>query len=39
MLLRKYKFELLSEFPEPDYDSMVVGPKEGKNTVRYTKIK
>ena len=27
VLLRNYEFELLSPFPEPDYESMVVGPK------------
>ena len=39
VLLRKYKFEMISDFPEPDYDSMVVGPKPGKSMVKYTKLK
>ena len=27
LLLRSFEFELLDPFPEPDYDSLVVGPK------------
>jgi sterol 14-demethylase len=27
VLLRSYDFDIVSPFPEPDYDSMVVGPK------------
>ena len=27
VLLRSYEFDLLSPFPQPDYESMVVGPK------------
>ncbi len=33
-LLRNFEFELVSPFPEPDYDSMVVGPK-APSLVRY----
>lgn len=35
-LLRNFTFELLDPFPEPDYDSMVVGIKPCR--VRFTRI-
>ena len=37
-LLRNFDFELVDAFPEPDYDSMVVGPKPPCR-VRYTRRK
>jgi sterol 14-demethylase len=36
VLLRNFDFDIISPFPEPDYDSMVVGPKHG-CMVRYTR--
>jgi len=38
VLVSKYELELVSELPEPDYESMVVGPK-GKPIVRYKRRK
>ncbi len=38
ILLREYQFELLDDFPKPDYKAMVVGP-EGKCRVRYQRRK
>merc|ERR1711871_1053027 len=35
-LNRNYDMEIVSEFPEPDYTAMVVGPK-GKPMVRYVR--
>ncbi|KAL6771334.1 CYP51G1 [Auxenochlorella protothecoides x Auxenochlorella symbiontica] len=35
VLLRNFTFELVDEFPEPDWDSMVIGPKPTR--VRYTR--
>uniref|UniRef100_A0A061QTA1 Sterol 14 desaturase n=1 Tax=Tetraselmis sp. GSL018 TaxID=582737 RepID=A0A061QTA1_9CHLO len=35
VLLRNFEFELIDPFPEPDYESMVVGPKPCR--VRYTR--
>lgn len=37
VLLRNFEFELVDPFPEPDYESMVVGPKPCR--VRYTRRK
>lgn len=37
VLLRNFTFELVDEFPEPDWDSMVIGPKPTR--VRYTRRK
>nr|QQD79796.1 sterol 14 alpha-demethylase [Prototheca miyajii] len=37
VLLRDFTFELLDPFPEPDWDSMVIGPKPCR--VRYTRCK
>jgi len=37
VLLRDFEFELLDPFPEPDYESMVVGPKPCR--VKYTRRK
>ena len=36
VLIRKYEFELVGDFPEPDYEGMVVGPKHP-CTIRYKK--
>eukprot|EP00878_Enallax_costatus_P004843 GHUV01005097.1.p1 GENE.GHUV01005097.1~~GHUV01005097.1.p1 ORF type:complete len:497 (+),score=160.86 GHUV01005097.1:332-1822(+) len=37
VLLRNFDFEMLDPVPEPDYDSMVIGPKAAR--VRYTRRK
>lgn len=37
VLLRNFEFEMLDPFPEPDYTSMVIGPKPCR--VRYTRRK
>ena len=37
VLLRNFDFELLDPMPEPDYNSMVIGPK--KCRVKYTRKK
>lgn len=37
MLLRNFTFELVDPFPEPDWASMVIGPKPCR--VRYTRRK
>ena len=37
ILLRNFEFEMIDPFPEPDYTSMVIGPKPCK--VRYTRRK
>jgi sterol 14-demethylase len=37
VLLRNFDFELLDPMPEPDYNSMVIGPM--KCRVRYTRKK
>jgi len=36
-LIRNFEFELIDKFPEPDYESMVIGPKPCK--VRFTRRK
>ena len=38
VILKKYRLEMISAFPEPDYDAMVVGPK-GPCLVKYTRCK
>ena len=35
--MRDFEFELLDPIPEPDYESMVIGPKPCR--VRYTRRK
>lgn len=37
VLLRNFDFEMLDPVPEPDYDSMVIGPKAAR--VRYVRRK
>ena len=37
VLLREFELELVDPVPEPDYDSLVVGPKSGR--VRYRRRK
>jgi sterol 14-demethylase len=37
ILLREFDMEMLDEFPEPDFTSMVIGPKPCR--VRYTRKK
>lgn len=37
VLLRNFDFELIDAFPEPDYESMVIGPKPCR--VKYTRRK
>ncbi len=37
VMLREFEFEMLDPVPEPDYDSMVIGPKPAR--VRYTRRK
>ena len=37
VLLRNFEFELLDPFPEPNFESMVIGPKPCR--VRYTRCK
>lgn len=36
VLLREYHLEILGEFPKPDFEALIAGPK-GKCYVRYTK--
>ena len=37
VLLRNFEFEMLDPFPEPNFESMVIGPKPCR--VRYTRRK